>query len=181
MIQVSTCRPARWIHCLGPRGRWQPWTMQYRYQGRRWQHLSQWRYPPKRQPSHLGWQQFCWQRCLHNEKKQSAFAFGHIGNAMANNKNGKIVLVKPGTLVPRATIVMAVIESLMRLIQPKCAAMSPMTAVKRPMKAMDVTNAGHPLPLSVIAAWNKLKNVKASCLFRNVSCRNQFAYRGLAQ
>ena len=64
---------------------------------------------------------------------------------------------KPGTLVPSATIVMAVIESLMWLIQPKCAAISPMTAVSKPMKKMDVTKAGQPLHLSEQRARKKTK------------------------
>ena len=55
---------------------------------------------------------------------------------------------QPGTLVPSATMVMAVIESFMWLIQPKCAATSPMTAVSRPMKKIDITKAGQPLHLS---------------------------------
>lgn len=66
---------------------------------------------------------------------------------------------KPGTLVPRATIVMAVIESLMWLIQPKCAATSPMTAVSKPMKKMDPTKAGQPLHLSEQRARRKNKTV----------------------
>ena len=68
---------------------------------------------------------------------------------------------KPGTLVPSATIVMAVIESLMWLIQPKCAAISPMTAVSKPMKKMDVTKAGQPLHLSEQRARKKNKTISA--------------------
>ena len=52
---------------------------------------------------------------------------------------------------------MAVIESLMWLIQPKCAAISPMTAVSKPMKKMDVTKAGQPLHLSEQRARKKTK------------------------
>jgi hypothetical protein len=63
-------------------------------------------------------------------------------------KTAELLVVKPGTLVPRATIVMAVIESFMWLMQPKCAAMSPMAAVITPMKNMEQTNAGQPLYLS---------------------------------
>ena len=55
---------------------------------------------------------------------------------------------KPGTLVPSATIVMAVTESRIRLMQPKCAATSPIRAVKAPIKNIDIINAGQPFPLS---------------------------------
>ena len=56
-------------------------------------------------------------------------------------------------------MVMAVIESLMWLIQPKCAATSPMTAVSTPMKKMDPTKAGQPLHLSEQRARRKNKTV----------------------
>lgn len=42
-------------------------------------------------------------------------------------------------LVPRATNTMAVTESLMPSVQPKCEATSPMTAVTSPMQMMDTT------------------------------------------
>ena len=72
----------------------------------------------------------------------------------------------PGTLVPRATMVMAVIESLIWLIQPKWAATSPMTAVRRPMKNMDITKAGHPLHLSEQREKEKKSNMMV--LFRDL-------------
>lgn len=55
---------------------------------------------------------------------------------------------RPGTLVPRATIVMAVTESLILLKHPKCEATSPIVAVSNPMPIMDPKNAGYPLYLS---------------------------------
>ncbi len=57
--------------------------------------------------------------------------------------------MKPGTLVPNATIVMAVTESLIRLKQPKCDATSPMIAVKNPIPIIEPTKAGYPRYLSV--------------------------------
>ena len=54
----------------------------------------------------------------------------------------------PGTLVPNATIVIAVMESLMWLQQPKCDAMSPITAVKTPILNIDMKKVGHPLQWS---------------------------------
>ena len=50
----------------------------------------------------------------------------------------------PGTLVPRATMVIAVILSLMRLKHPKWEAKSPITAVSKPIQQMDAKKAGQP-------------------------------------
>ena len=83
---------------------------------------------------------------------------------LQQQKRKNVVIIKqskPGTLVPSATIVMAVIESLMWLIQPKCAAISPMTAVSKPMKKMDVTKAGQPLHLSEQRAREKNNTISA--------------------
>lgn len=52
--------------------------------------------------------------------------------------------VLPGTLVPSATIDMAVTESLRLMVQPKWLAMSPMSAVKNPMPSMDTTKHDQP-------------------------------------
>ena len=54
----------------------------------------------------------------------------------------------PGTLVPRATIVMELTVSFMRVKQPNCAATSPMTAVHTPIAAIDTTKQGQPCILS---------------------------------
>ena len=54
----------------------------------------------------------------------------------------------PGTLVPSDTTVMAVICSLICDTQPKCAATSPITAVRTPMQHMDMTKDGQPLHFS---------------------------------
>lgn len=45
----------------------------------------------------------------------------------------------PGTLVPRATKAIAVIESLRPMVQPKWEARSPINAVRRPIPKMDMT------------------------------------------
>lgn len=43
----------------------------------------------------------------------------------------------PGTLVPRATNVIAVMASWRPTVQPKCEAISPITAVRTPMHMME--------------------------------------------
>ena len=50
--------------------------------------------------------------------------------------------ILPGTLVPRATMQMAVMESLRPIVQPTCEATSPMTAVTKPIMPMLITNVG---------------------------------------
>lgn len=45
----------------------------------------------------------------------------------------------PGILVPRATNTIAVTESLMPKVQPKCEATSPMIAVTIPIHMIDTT------------------------------------------
>ena len=50
----------------------------------------------------------------------------------------------PGTLVPRATKAMALTVSFKWIKQPRCPATSPIMAVTRPMKKMDITNVGYP-------------------------------------
>ena len=55
----------------------------------------------------------------------------------------------PGTLVPRATKAMALTESLRKMKQPKCPATSPITAVQRPIMAMEITKQGYPLAIPV--------------------------------
>jgi hypothetical protein len=47
----------------------------------------------------------------------------------------------PGILVPRATKPMAVTESLSPILQPRCEAKSPITAVRTPMPAIETTKA----------------------------------------
>lgn len=47
--------------------------------------------------------------------------------------------ISPGILVPKATKTMAVTESLMPKVQPKCDATSPMTAVTMPIHKIDTT------------------------------------------
>ena len=54
----------------------------------------------------------------------------------------------PGTLVPSATKVIAVIESFMWLKHPKWEAKSPITAVRTPIAKIDITNVGQPLQWS---------------------------------
>lgn len=54
----------------------------------------------------------------------------------------------PGILVPRATNTMAVTESLMPSVQPKCEATSPMMAVTTPMHNMDTTKHKYPPAIS---------------------------------
>lgn len=51
------------------------------------------------------------------------------------------VPVIPGTLVPSATKAMAFTESLRKIKQPRCPAMSPMRAVFAPISKIDITNA----------------------------------------
>ena len=55
----------------------------------------------------------------------------------------------PGTEVPKATKLIAVMASLRPTQQPNCEAMSPMTAVKTPIMAMDTTKHAHPPQISV--------------------------------
>lgn len=56
----------------------------------------------------------------------------------------------PGILVPRATKIMAVTESLMPSVQPKWDATSPMMAVTTPMQKMDTTKQRYPPDMSGI-------------------------------
>ena len=57
----------------------------------------------------------------------------------------------PGTLVPNATNAIALTESLRKMKQPRCPAMSPITAVFIPIIKMEQTNVGYPFisPLNV--------------------------------
>ena len=55
----------------------------------------------------------------------------------------------PGTEVPRATKAMAFTESLRKMKQPKCPATSPMTAVHRPIIAIEITKQGYPLAIPI--------------------------------
>ena len=48
----------------------------------------------------------------------------------------------PGTEVPKATKAIALTESLRKIKQPKWPATSPMTAVQRPIIAMEITKQG---------------------------------------
>ena len=48
----------------------------------------------------------------------------------------------PGTEVPKATKAIALTESLRKIKQPKWPATSPMTAVHRPIIAMEITKQG---------------------------------------
>lgn len=50
----------------------------------------------------------------------------------------------PGMLVPRATNTMAVTESLIPNVQPKCEATSPMMAVTTPIERMEITKHRYP-------------------------------------
>lgn len=59
-------------------------------------------------------------------------------------------LLSPGILVPRATNTMAVTESLMPNVQPKCDATSPMIAVTTPMHRMEITKHKYPPAMSVV-------------------------------
>ena len=54
----------------------------------------------------------------------------------------------PGTLVPRATIVIEVTLSFKCEKQPNCEATSPMTAVITPIPHIETMNEGQPPPLS---------------------------------
>ena len=56
----------------------------------------------------------------------------------------------PGTEVPRATKAMALTESLRKMKQPKWPATSPMTAVQRPIMAMETTKHGYPLAIPIL-------------------------------
>ncbi len=58
--------------------------------------------------------------------------------------------LRPGTLVPSETMVIAVTLSLMCVTQPKCPATSPMTAVSTPMHMMLHRKAGQPPSLSFL-------------------------------
>ena len=57
--------------------------------------------------------------------------------------------ILPGTEVPRATKAMALTESLRKMKQPKCPATSPMTAVHRPIIAIEITKQGYPLAIPI--------------------------------
>lgn len=59
-----------------------------------------------------------------------------------------IVSKLPGILVPRATKQIAVTESLINKVQPKCDATSPMIAVTTPIQKMDTTKHKYPLNIS---------------------------------
>lgn len=59
-----------------------------------------------------------------------------------------IIYHLPGILVPRATKQIAVTESLIPKVQPKCEATSPMTAVTRPIHIIDTTKLKYPLNIS---------------------------------
>ena len=50
--------------------------------------------------------------------------------------------VLPGTLVPSATKAMALTESFKKMKQPRCPAMSPMSAVLPPIMRMLITKVG---------------------------------------
>ncbi len=54
----------------------------------------------------------------------------------------------PGILVPSATKTIAVTESLMPKVQPKCDATSPMIAVTTPIENIDITKHKYPPAIS---------------------------------
>lgn len=55
----------------------------------------------------------------------------------------------PGTDVPKATNTTAVTESFRPIVQPKCDARSPVTAVRTPMSDMDTMKQAQPFQYSV--------------------------------
>lgn len=61
-----------------------------------------------------------------------------------------IIELRPGILVPRATKTMAVTESLMPKVQPKCDATSPIMAVTTPIDRIDTTKQRYPPAISEI-------------------------------
>ncbi len=85
--------------------------------------------------------------------KHGTFAFTFLPrncdffNGFKHPTNLKISV--PGTEVPRATKAMALTESLRKMKQPRWPATSPMTAVQRPMKAIEMTKQGYPLPMPI--------------------------------
>lgn len=56
---------------------------------------------------------------------------------------------QPGTEVPRATNTTAVTESLRPMVQPKCEARSPVTAVRMPTREIDTKKQAQPFQYSV--------------------------------
>ena len=50
--------------------------------------------------------------------------------------------------MPRATKAMALTESFRKMKQPRWPATSPMTAVQRPIMAIEITKQGYPLAIS---------------------------------
>lgn len=58
-------------------------------------------------------------------------------------------IILPGILVPKATKQMAVTESLIPSVQPKCEATSPIIAVTTPIQKIDTTKHKYPPHISI--------------------------------
>lgn len=85
--------------------------------------------------------------------------------------------VLPGTLVPSATIEMAVTESLRLMVQPKWLATSPMSAVKNPIPSMDTTKHDHP-PCRSVKGVSGCAGCLASCLLKGLYYNVPAVYSG---
>jgi hypothetical protein len=65
-----------------------------------------------------------------------------------SDRGAYIEILLPGILVPRATNTMAVTESLIPNVQPKCDATSPIIAVTTPIERIEITKHKYPPAMS---------------------------------
>lgn len=73
-------------------------------------------------------------------------------------KNFAAIYHLPGILVPSATKQIAVTESFMPKVHPKCEATSPIIAVTTPMHNIDTTKHKYPLNISKINEHKTMSN-----------------------
>lgn len=148
----------------GMRGKQLPLSMRCRYPGKHWR-------------------RYCPSRCRHSHPHicpewlpPYLRTYLRGWKQVRNRIDGGSSAALPGILVPRATNTMAVTESLIPNVQPKCDATSPMIAVTIPMQRMETTKHKYPPATSVILA-EKWKNEK---MFTKIWTFKRFAFSELA-